>query len=66
MSRDSFLTAWWLRHGGALLVSLCVVSWLLPLPPWARFLWNLLVAAGCFHLMALHRARRERPGGDDA
>ncbi|WP_327239670.1 hypothetical protein OG243_13625 [Streptomyces sp. NBC_01318] len=60
------LWAWWLRHGGALLVAACVLSWLLPLPSWARFLWNLLVAVGCFHLMALHlRRERRRDGGRD-
>ncbi|MFJ7947379.1 hypothetical protein ACIQ6K_27565 [Streptomyces sp. NPDC096354] len=58
----SGLWAWWLRHGGALLVAAWVPSWVLPLPSWARFLWSMLVAAGCFHLPALH-LRRER-GGD--
>ncbi|WP_405780715.1 hypothetical protein [Streptomyces sp. NBC_00859] len=51
------LGAWWLRYGGALLVAACVVSWLLPLPPWAHFLWNMLVSLGCVHLLALHRKR---------
>ncbi|MFF3062246.1 hypothetical protein [Streptomyces sp. NPDC057909] len=59
----SSLWAWWLRHGGVMLVTACVLSWLLPLPPWARFLWNLLVTVGCFHLMTLHRAHRFRGGG---
>ncbi|MFI8001891.1 hypothetical protein [Streptomyces sp. NPDC086010] len=64
---NSGLLGWWLRNGGALLVSVCVLSWLLPLPSWARFLWNLLVVAGCFHLMESHRARRSRgrDGGRD-
>ncbi|WP_263168145.1 hypothetical protein [Streptomyces sp. SCSIO ZS0520] len=52
------LTALWLRHGGAVLAALCVVSWLLPLPTWARALWNLGITAGCLHIMALHRAAR--------
>ncbi|WP_406326998.1 hypothetical protein OG784_30060 [Streptomyces sp. NBC_01617] len=57
------LWTWWLPHGGALLVAACMLSWLLPLPSWARFLWNLLVAAGCFHLIALHQSHRDC-GGD--
>lgn len=56
------LPGWWLRYGGALLVAAAVLSWLLPLPSWVQFLWNLLVVAGCFHLMASHRAHRSRDG----
>lgn len=66
---NSGLGAWWLRHGGALLVAAAVLSWLLPLPSWVQFLRNLVVVAGCFHLMASHRAHRSRGGdggGDEA
>ncbi|MFD6548467.1 hypothetical protein [Streptomyces sp. NPDC058398] len=62
------LFAWWLRRGGAVLIAACVTSWLLPLPSWARGLWNLLVFVGCVHLLLAYRARRERgqDGGRDA
>ncbi|MFE2827322.1 hypothetical protein [Streptomyces sp. NPDC059271] len=62
------LFAWWLRRGGVVLIAACVTSWLLPLPSWARGLWNLLVFAGCLHLILAHQARRERGqgGGRDA
>ncbi|MEU8948914.1 hypothetical protein [Streptomyces sp. NPDC048489] len=62
------LLAWWLRHGGAVLITACVMSWLLPLPPWGRGLWNLAVFAGAVHLLTANRARREhgQGGGRDA
>ncbi|MGW7262627.1 hypothetical protein [Streptomyces sp. NPDC054842] len=54
------LFAWWLRRGGAVLAIACVTSWLVPLAPWGRGLWNLAVFAGATHLLLVCRARRER------
>ncbi|MFG2424039.1 hypothetical protein ACGFWD_33955 [Streptomyces sp. NPDC048448] len=62
------LLACWLRRGGAVLIAACVTSWLLPLPPWGRGLWNLAVFAGAVHLLVAYRAARKRDqgGGRDA
>ncbi|MGI5469467.1 hypothetical protein [Streptomyces sp. CA-132043] len=63
---DSRPVALWLRFGGPLLAVLVVLSWLLPLESWLRFLWNMAAAFAAFRLLVMLQARRQRAEREEA